>query len=662
VLDLSQFRNRAMRGIAERNPALAPFDYDMGKIEADLKTYMENHRQELPGANKIGEEKRDAINAILGIATTKNRERNALSGSFGPGSAIKQFRLDRVDAAVGTGRTGFHFDYDRANRNFMPDKPAPMPDLSKDLPGQAMPDAVRDKISGALPRRSATVSGKAEVSNDGTITYKGKEPAQWSPQEFEAFGKEFGVRNLGPISKISNIVDELGRPVAQIPGGLEGKFTYYDLLHLKANPVDVRTLPVDLHGQLTAKLARTMTPDQGNKVQKFNGILFGMLSPNSPLLPNEFGQARMRFGSMDEIKKFADLLPDNPTKDQRKAVNERLKKELGFTSAKSGGLGIGISVDLSNIVIAAKMFHKNPDFFIKKPKESWANFVDKLTTQVSGLGTKTASFGGVWQDPLKAGISAMDRHMARAFSDELLNNPDIRGRFEGIVVKRFNDLVTESKDTARKADSKIRRAKTEKAKAAAEQEKATAMQNLPDPTALKADTLDDVLGQAEIFGADRVKDFVNEAVFAAMGSRKAKYQMKDGSVNPNLPASIQGVEWVQTPKDFQVMSEAYRLALEINAERAKSIGIEIFPAQWTLWDRIRGRVEPHEAMFPGLEKIPALNDRQLASAFAANKKAGYASTPAPGQPWKRKSGINPAELAYFGIPIAAAAMAQEEEE
>jgi hypothetical protein len=141
VLDLSQFRNRAMRGIAERNPALAPFDYDMGKIEADLKTYMENHRQELPGNTKIGDEKRDAINAILGIATTKNRERNALSGSFGPGSAIKQFRLDRVDAAVGTGRTGFHFDYDRANRNFMPDKPAPMPDLSRDLPGQATPDA-----------------------------------------------------------------------------------------------------------------------------------------------------------------------------------------------------------------------------------------------------------------------------------------------------------------------------------------------------------------------------------------------------------------------------------------------------------------------------------------------------------------------------------------
>jgi hypothetical protein len=159
VLDLSQFRNRAMRGIAERNPALAPFDYDMGKIEADLKTYMENHRQELPGNTKIGDEKRDAINAILGIATTKNRERNALSGSFGPGSAIKQFRLDRVDAAVGTGRTGFHFDYDRANRNFMPDKPAPMPDLSRDLPtakGQAMPEDQRAAEQSGQPSRGGS--------------------------------------------------------------------------------------------------------------------------------------------------------------------------------------------------------------------------------------------------------------------------------------------------------------------------------------------------------------------------------------------------------------------------------------------------------------------------------------------------------------------------
>ena len=662
MLDLTQFRNRALRAINQADPQMQLlFGNDMAQVEGTLKQWMDNHRQDLPGDTKIGSQKRDAINALVGIATNINRNANPFSGKIGgPGSAIKQFRLDRVDTAAGTGRQGFHFDYDKANGNLLPEIATPLPDLSRDLPptqGQAMPD----NISSALPRRGATVNGKAEVKEDGSIYYNGKEPSQWSPKDFEAYGREFGVRNLGPLSKLSNIVDELGRPLAEIPGGLDGKFTYYDLLHLKANPVDVKKLPVDLHGQLTAKLARTMTPEKGNKVQKFNGILFGMLSPNSPLLPNEFGQARMRFGSMDEIKRFANLLPDNPTKEQRQAVNKRLKNELGFTSAGSGGLGIGISVDLSNIVMASKLFVKNPDFFIKKPKESWANFVDKLTTQVSGLGTKTASFGGVWQDPLNAGISAMDRHMARAFSEELVNNPDIRGRFEGIVVNRFNDLLSASKKTARKADAKIRNAKSDKARAKAEQDKADAMQNLPDPTALKADTLDDVLGQAEIFGGDRIKDFINEAVFAAMGSRKAKYKMKSGEVNPNLPESIQGVEWVQTPKDFQVMSEAYRLALDINAKRAKSIGIEIFPAQWTLWDGIRGRVEPHEAMLPGLEKFPALNDRQLSQAFSANKRAGYAATPKPGQPWRRKSGISPSELAYFGIPFAAAALTQDEE-
>ena len=149
VLDLSQFRNRAMRAINDHNPALAVFEWDMGKIEGDLKQWMQNHRDELPGNTKIGDLKRDVLNSLVGVATTENRSRNPLHGSFGPGSAIKQFRLDRVDAAVGTGRQGFHFDYEKAKGNFMPDKPAPMPDLSRDLPtdkGQAMPDAVSDAV------------------------------------------------------------------------------------------------------------------------------------------------------------------------------------------------------------------------------------------------------------------------------------------------------------------------------------------------------------------------------------------------------------------------------------------------------------------------------------------------------------------------------------
>ena len=143
LLDLTQFRNRAMRGINDRSEFLAPFNWELSQVETDLKQWMDNHRNNLPGENKIGTAKRDALNSLVGIATNYNRGKNPLNGAFGPGSAIKQFRLDRVDAAVGTGRQGFHFDYDKANGNLLPNIPAAMPDLSKDLPtpkGQAMPD------------------------------------------------------------------------------------------------------------------------------------------------------------------------------------------------------------------------------------------------------------------------------------------------------------------------------------------------------------------------------------------------------------------------------------------------------------------------------------------------------------------------------------------
>ena len=141
LLDLTQFRNRAMRGINDRNEALAPFNWELSQVETDLKQWMDNHRNNLPGENKIGTAKRDAINSLVGLATNYNRGKNPLNGAFGPGSAIKQFRLDRVDAAIGTGRQGFHFDYEKANGNLLPNIPAAMPDLSKDLPGQAMPSA-----------------------------------------------------------------------------------------------------------------------------------------------------------------------------------------------------------------------------------------------------------------------------------------------------------------------------------------------------------------------------------------------------------------------------------------------------------------------------------------------------------------------------------------
>jgi hypothetical protein len=531
-------------------------------------------------------------------------------------------------------------------------------------------EAATKQVAEGLPRRASFEAPGVSRDSNGNIYFKGKEPKDWTPKEFEEYGKAFGVPNLGPLSEIANIPSDVAGNPARIPGGLEGKFTYYDLLWLKANPVDVANLPETTHAKLTAKLASTMAPTPGEKVSSFNSIVFGMLSPNAPLLPNEMGQSRLRFGSMEDVRKFADLYPENPTKENLKELNQRLKKELGFISAGKGGLGIAITADISNIVNAARLFTKNPDFFVKKANESWADFVDKLTTQVKGFGTKTGSFGSVWQDPLKASISAMDRHMARIFGQELLGNPELRKRFEGIVVDRFNSMLKKSKEATsafnrrlKNAEEKGKRivelnkndeqtlkklkAKNDKRIKSIKAEMASTLDSLPDPTATRAKTIDDVLGQAQIYGADRVQKFVNEAVFAAMGSRKATLLAKKGGINPNAPEYIKSVDWVETPKDFQVMSDSYRSALEINERRANELGVAVFPAQWTLWDRIRGRVEPHEVMFPGLEKLPALNDRQLGEAQKANKAAGYGTTPEAGEKWKRRQIDSPSRLAYF---------------
>jgi hypothetical protein len=530
--------------------------------------------------------------------------------------------------------------------------------------------ATEKQVAEGLPRRASFEAQGVTRDENGNIFFKGKEPKDWSPKDFEDYGKAFGVQNLGPLSPIVEVPSDVAGAVARIPGGLDGKFTYYDLLWLKANPVDVAKLPETTHAKLTAKLASTMAPTPGDKVASFNSIVFGMLSPNAPLLPNEMGQARLRFGSMDEIRKFSELYPSNPTPENLKALNERFKRQLGFIAAGKGGLGIPITADITNIANAARLFVKNPDFFVKRPNESWANFVDKLTTQVKGFGTKTGSFGSVWQDPFNASISAMDRHMARIFGQELLGNPELRKRFDGIVVDRFNSLLTKAKDVSSRFNRKLKTAEAAQARIeeknkgndelikqlkAASQKKiakikadmASELDALPDPSATKANTIDDVLGQAEIYGVDRVQKFVNEAVFAAMGSRKATLLAKKGGINPNAPEHIKGIDWIETPADFQVMSDAYRSALEINERRAGELGIAVFPAQWTLWDRIRQRVEPHEVMFPGLEKLPALNDRQLADAYNANKVAGYMSTPEAGRKWKRSQIDSPSRLAYF---------------
>jgi hypothetical protein len=59
---------------------------------------------------------------------------------------------------------------------------------------------------------------------------------------------------------------------------------------------------------------------------------------------------------------------------------------------------------------------------------------------------------------------------------------------------------------------------------------------------------------------------------------------------------------------------------------SREAGQSTFASQWMLWDRIRSRLEPHEIMFPGLERLPRMSMDQMRRVRADLAKAGYMSS------------------------------------
>jgi hypothetical protein len=116
---------------------------------------------------------------------------------------------------------------------------------------------------------------------------------------------------------------------------------------------------------------------------------------------------------------------------------------------------------------------------------------------------------------------------------------------------------------------------------------------------------------------------------------------------------------VKEPKQIERIAEPYQRVLEANADVANEAGQSTFASQWMLWDRIRNRLEPHEIMFPGLEKVPRMSMEQMHAANQALKDAGYMSSskdidPRTGE--KKLTPVRPMSSAsrasYFTAPAA----------
>jgi len=99
--------------------------------------------------------------------------------------------------------------------------------------------------------------------------------------------------------------------------------------------------------------------------------------------------------------------------------------------------------------------------------------------------------------------------------------------------------------------------------------------------------------------------------------------------------------------------------LEANADVANEAGQGTFASQWMLWDRIRNRLEPHEIMFPGLEKIPRMSMEQMHAANQTLKDAGYMSSSKEIDALTGEKKLTPvrrmpsaSKASYFTLPVA----------
>ena len=458
-------------------------------------------------------------------------------------------------------------------------------------------------------------TGSLNPLDNQTVFFRGKQPAQFTPEDWQAFGQHHGTdKPLGPLSPLQTVVTDAktGKTIS-IPGGTEGEWTYYDLLHMKANPINPNEIPPALHTQMQQKMGRTMTPvnAEPTDAQVWNGLIFGMTSPSNPLTRNQLAQSRLRLRDPKMLDDLASSIPwkagDDVPKSTRLIASKRIADQFGLGAAKSGGLGVRGNADYTRIAELAQMFKENPQFFRKQPGETWQDAVERISSQVPGLAMKTGSFGTVWQDPAKASVSAIDRHMVRRFEKEgssnLFASPEQRADFESRAVKRYNK--------GRRGD-------------------------------------DRVSTFAELTAKPGTSDHIAGMLLEHVGATSSpKFRLKGGEVNPNIPQHLAEASWPVEPQNVKLMGDSYKRALDLNQQIAQKHGLGLFNSQWLTWDKIRQRLEPHENMFPGLEKTPAPSMQQLRDVIAAHRKTGHIGK--ENVPTKSLLQGSPSQLGYLGL-------------
>lgn len=503
------------------------------------------------------------------------------------------------------------------------------------------------------PGTGNTYSGNMDPLVNERVIFRGREPREWSPSDWGAYGRQYGTDRLGPVDDAAwqsslREYDAGGGQRISIPGGLDSTepFTYYDQLFLKSQGIDPSQMPRDMHIALQRRILNSVTPDADDPVAAYNGLMMGFASPNNPLFPNQIAMTRLRARSPEDIERLADMLPwragDDVSKADRAAFNRRIAEVYGLDAgpqaavtareaiprvpgrrareavldengrvirpaqsaraareakpareaeeATIGGTGARGSPDYTRIAEFAQMYRDRPDFFRFNPDPNLSNSEN-------------------WSRFVERIVSQVPGLSAKTGSFGAVWQQPATAAISAIdrhMANQIGSRIFPDRQALDKFNERV----------------ITKWNSGLTPAQRKTDRVSDI---EELTNNDRGNTFLQSELLNAVGQHSGmRVRNPRGGLNPDLPSHLTPEEanWVREPRNVATLGSHYREALSENARMAEQEGLGLFGSQWLNWDRIRRRLEPHENMNPVLSRIPPMALEQLQDARLTHRAMG----------------------------------------
>ena len=479
------------------------------------------------------------------------------------------------------------------------------------------------------------VTGSFRVKDDIPLTFRGKEPYQWTAEDLAAFEAKFGqagdlqyspkttqrLQDDGTRTMLQRLQDS---DEVQYPAGFDGKYSLGDQYRILAEGLDPNRMPADDYWAMQTKKVASVDPEnyRGGLTdnQVYNALMFGLTSPNNPLDPNLMAVNRLRATSPEDVSFMADQIPWNySNKSERlKELTKdwKPKKFKDVAASKKSGKTKMNTYWVDGDGNPVRAFGKLQEY--RKTKEG-DNRETVIKAQYSSkiqdaFGLQAEGRGGIG-----AGGSAVYTNLAE-FAQMFRDNPQffrqradedwvdytqrLSAQMEGLGYKTASmaDVWT-SPAAAQIAPVDRHMARMMTDKTPSWQEEMVKQWNAKNPN--KVSTYEEL--QQTRGGRGFISE--NAMNYAYMPKQSMTYRMASGELNPRLPEKVRDTQFFTDPEKVEIIPERYAEVIR-NIGQVRP-GQEIFPSQWGTWDLIRKRNAPHQVMNPAIENYPRMSSDQM---------------------------------------------------